>query len=502
VLESLGSEPGEWYYDHGVGKLYYVPMPGETIATNDAVLPVTYQFLRFNGVPEEGKFVANLAFRGLTFRYADWVQPEQNGKYFDPYLSEEKWRPQDSTSQIMAFYRPVNKMAGTAQSAIYAPGVISLVGTRNVAILDSRIEHTGFFGINLAEGCQHNTLEGNVLTDLGGGGVKIDGPEYPSPAAKFTGENRVTDNVVRGGGRVFMSAPGVIVTHGFSNLIAHNEISDFYQIGISVGWEWGREPTVSRDNRIEYNHIFHLGQGLSSDLAGVYTLGVQPGTMVRYNLIHDVRHKQCGGWGVYTAGGSANILIESNIIHDVSAQAIISNAVDDFPGNRKTIVRNNILAFGREGGTRMPDTYDWKGRNIPGKAATYERNIFIGDGVPAYVSEVTRTEAHPKNDIFITNLNLFWDVSGETPLLSQEYRAPLSSQAKTVLPSAKHEPQGLTWEQWQALGSDRHSKVADPRFRDWKKRDFTLSADSPAFDLGFEPIDLTTVGPRAVGKRD
>jgi hypothetical protein len=55
--------------------------------------------------------------------------------------------------------------------------------------------------------------------------------------------------------------------------------------------------------------------------------------------------------------------------------------------------------------------------------------------------------------------------------------------------------------EWQALGYDQHSVVADPLCADMKKRDFTLAKDSPAFKLGFKPIDLSDVGPRPKDKR-
>jgi hypothetical protein len=48
----------------------------------------------------------------------------------------------------------------------------------------------------------------------------------------------------------------------------------------------------------------------------------------------------------------------------------------------------------------------------------------------------------------------------------------------------------------QALGYDRHSVAADPRFADVAKRDFRLPPDSPALPLGIEPVDLSGVGPR------
>ena len=57
---------------------------------------------------------------------------------------------------------------------------------------------------------------------------------------------------------------------------------------------------------------------------------------------------------------------------------------------------------------------------------------------------------------------------------------------------------------WQSVGAgtknggqDKHSIVADPKFKDPASNNFDLESDSPALTLGFVPIDLSTVGPRA-----
>lgn len=53
-----------------------------------------------------------------------------------------------------------------------------------------------------------------------------------------------------------------------------------------------------------------------------------------------------------------------------------------------------------------------------------------------------------------------------------------------------------TLDEWRARGQDLNSMVADPLFADPEKGDFTLKPDSPAFKLGFSPIDVSHVGPR------
>ena len=83
-------------------------------------------------------------------------------------------------------------------------------------------------------------------------------------------------------------------------------------------------------------------------------------------------------------------------------------------------------------------------------------------------------------------MNLFWDVEGK----------PLSYAPDLFKPEENE-----SMDQLKARGYDLFSVVADPKFADPEHGDFTLAADSPAYDIGFIPIDLSTVGPR-VGSAD
>jgi hypothetical protein len=220
-------------------------------------------------------------------------------------------------------------------------------------------------------------------------------------------------------------------------------------------------------------------------MGGVYLLGVQPGTAVRNNLIHDVEEAHYGGWGIYTDAATADVVIENNIVYDVSTHAILTNNTASVP-NREIQVRNNIFAFGRQGVARVAETWQAKRRNPDGRAATYLHNIFIANGEQLYVVDFASAPPGVRNDIFISDLNLFWDVSGKI--------------AKMNKTQGQNSP-AMSVDAWKALGSDRHSTIADPLVKDWKARDFTLSKDSPAWALGFEPIDMSTVGPRPPEKR-
>ena len=71
-----------------------------------------------------------------------------------------------------------------------------------------------------------------------------------------------------------------------------------------------RATTISS----EFNHLYNIGQGVLSDMGAIYTLGVQAGTVIRNNLIHDVNSFTYGGWGIYPDEGSSDMVIENNIV--------------------------------------------------------------------------------------------------------------------------------------------------------------------------------------------
>ena len=99
------------------------------------------------------------------------------------------------------------------------------------------------------------------------------------------------------GGRGYPGCVAILLQHAAHNVVAHNEVCDFYYSAVSVGWVWDYHPSVSVGNVVEGNHLHHLGQGELNDMGGVYLLGIAPGTVVRRNHIHDVRCRNYGGWG-------------------------------------------------------------------------------------------------------------------------------------------------------------------------------------------------------------
>lgn len=420
-LDGLDSA-GEWRLDRPTGVVSYLPPPGEDLARDEVIAPALSELVRIEGQPEAGAMVRNVVFRGLDFRHADWTMgPEGYAE---------------------------------TQAAMFAPTAFEAVGAEGVAIDHCVFTQSGGYAIWFGRGSRRNKITADEIFDMGGGGVKIGETVQRPNSAEQNFENEISDNDMHDLGLVYPSAVGVWVGQSSRNVISHNHIHDLYYTAISVGWTWGYAANQSAGNIIEFNHLHHIGKEMMSDMGAIYTLGVQPGTVIRNNLIHDVRSFTYGGWGIYPDEGSSNLLIENNIVYRVKSAGFHQHY------GRENIVRNNVFAFGEEYQlmrTRAEDHISF----------TFEGNIVYYDSGGLLGSDWT-------GDQFRMNRNIYWDARGAAVSFS-----------------------GRNLEEWRAQGKDVDSVVADPRFANAASYDFTLLPDSPAWKLGWKKIDMSTVGPRA-----
>jgi hypothetical protein len=417
------------------------------------------------------------------------MQPLGWGRRFDPEIPVDKQRPQDSYKHFLRFTQPDVNYAAPIQAGFNIPGSIVFEGAHNCSMEDCTVAHTGWYAIEFIEGCRANRLIGNHLHDLGAGGIKIDGGDAYSPEPERTGNNWITDNHLHDMGQVFHSGCGMNLIHTFGNHVLHNHIHDLYYSGISCGWIWGYEDNVSRDNRIEFNHIHDLGKQVLSDMGGIYMLGVQPGTALRNNLIYNIDKSEYGGWAIYTDEGSSHMVIENNICYNVNSQPYFQHY------GRENLVRNNIFAFGKQGQINhgRGNAFRFYVNRCYNDGAitcafTFMRNIVITEGEPVFIcGGVDETGNYEKKN-FISDCNLFYDISGKEIVTINR-------------PHEKEATAAFNLDQMRKLGLELHSIVADPKCADLAKRNFALKKDSPAFTLGFAPIDMSTVGVRPPEKR-
>ena len=408
VWEALDT-PGQWYLHQKERKLYYYPKPGETIETLEVVAPVLEQLVRIEGTPQEK--VSDITFKGIRFSHTQYVYPA--GK------------------------------SGSGQAAVEVPGAIYMTNAQNCSFIQCDIDRLGNYAFEIDAGVTDTDIRECGIHDLGAGGLKI-----KEGSAKTTVENcEIADGSI-----IFTCAVGILIMNSPGNIIRHNHIHDFDYTGVSVGWVWGYGESKAINNLIEFNHIHHIGRSVISDMGGIYTLGVSPGTVIRNNLIHDVYSYGYGGWGIYTDEGSTHILVENNIVYNTKTGSFHQHY------GKENIVRNNIFAFSRQ----------WQlQRTRPEEHQSFDFNHNI-----VIYKEGTLMEGDWHGGYTMDN-NIYWQVDGKKPVFFKD----------------------LDLKQWQGKGQDRHSAIINPGFKDAVKHDFRLRSDSPALKMGFNHIDISHVGP-------
>ena len=429
VREAL-TEPGQWYLDRPSGRLTYIPMRGEKPNQTVVIAPRRSQLVAFFGDVKQRQWVHDIQLRGLTFAHSNWVLPP-TGQSFP-------------------------------QAEIELDAAVSAIGARNVLIQRCAVEHTGAYAMAFGLGCRDNRVEDCEMVDLGGGGVKIghaasrlwtDSGAVPSDPEEIVSHHTVRNSTIAHAGRLHPAAVGVWIGHSPHNTIEHNEIFDLYYTAVSVGWTWGYAPSLATHNDIGFNHLHTIGQGVLSDMAAVYTLGLADGTRVHDNHVHDVQSFDYGGWGLYTDEGTTHITMNNNLVYRTRTGGFHQHY------GKENHIENNIFAFATQ--QQIQRT-----RSEPHQSFSFERNIVYWTKGPLLGSNWA-------DNHFRLDWNDYWNAAGQ----------PVTF------------PGGMDLAKWrQDRKQDLHSVIADPLFVDAAKGDFHLKPESPALKLGFKPFDYTQAG--------
>jgi parallel beta-helix repeat protein len=400
---------GEYFYDEDEKRIYYIPRDGEDIEDSFAEIPATRQFLKI----EDSR---NISFRDMTFEYSSLP------------LS---WRGLDPS-----------------QGAAASDASIMISSSKGISFTDCEIAHTGNYGIWFREGCEECEVRSCLIHDLGIGGVKIGSMNLSDPLTR----NVTVDNcIIRDGCHDIECGEGVIIFHSSDNKITHNEICDFYYTGVSVGWVWGYTPSPAKRNSIEYNHIHHIGWGLLSDMAAVYTLGLSEGTVVSHNVIHDILSYGYGGWGLYTDEGSTGITMEDNLVYRCKSGGFHQHYGEN------NIIRNNIFINQYQAQLEATRVEDHNSFDFVSNIVCYTGGAMWG---------------HSWNKVhFTADKNLYWHFGGEVSF------------------------NGLTLKQWRdSTGKDLHSIIADPKFVNISTGDFRMRNSKALRRIGFKQFNWTEAG--------
>ncbi|MBQ8209493.1 MAG: right-handed parallel beta-helix repeat-containing protein [Clostridia bacterium] len=433
VKEAL-SLPGEWYLDRSEEKLYYIPEDGDTVDNTVLYAGMTEQLFTFENAE-------NIAFQGINFINTDWKQVD--GTYYANIFDESH-----------PLYSNIEYGGVHPQAAFEVPAAIYIEASSGIDFTDCLFENISNTAVKFDNGSKDCNITSCKFNEIGANAIFIHG-DFVVPAT--TKNINVTDCHISYYGRIFNNAIGILLTHAVDCELSNNEIHDGWYTGISVGWNWGYSDNSTNGIKIQNNLIYNIGNGWLSDMGGIYTLGIQPDTVISGNIIHNVGCYEgstgYGGWGIYLDEGSSYITVEKNLVYDCS-----SNCFHQHYGENN-MVRNNIFAFGDDGQFLIT-------RNEDHNSLYLYNNILVGEKSVMYKNATSK-------DWFIDNNNLYWDYGTVGNLVYSGNSMTVGDRFSLVIMTLR--------------GYYNNAVYADPLFRDAENRDFTLATNSPALDTGFEP---------------
>nr|MDO8112035.1 right-handed parallel beta-helix repeat-containing protein [Candidatus Sigynarchaeota archaeon] len=416
---ALLDEPGEWYYDHHIGWLFYIPLDNEPLPNSTNIefsVPVVEKLVDIAGVA--GNPVQNLRFEGITFKHASYLRPNVYGVgHID--------------SQANLFF----VFSSGSWYSERDPGSVLVTYGNNIQFERCTFTKLGSAGLDLSTGTQNSTVQGCVFDDLSGTGMNIGEPSaydpgwvpIPDDDVRVTKNNSVLNCYFTNICIEFKGGHAIYNVYTQDSRIEHNEISGTAYSAISVGWGHSYTRTFMHNNSVQYNHITNYMMEMK-DGAAIYTLSLQNGTRVQHNWIHDG-----GGSGLYPDEQTAQTYWRYNVVyrsgnslqdHSLGPQpwtdsSIRENIIEDNyfdmdpiiePRRQVTHISNNIWRIGvGDNVSATPNATVMANVVGAGLEAEYQ-NITMGsnpirykDGPGLYWSDMS-TEQTPVKD----NLVLFW----------------------------------------------------------------------------------------------
>jgi hypothetical protein len=347
ALELL-DEPGEWYFDRPAKTVYYIPRPGEDMSTVEVIAPAVETLVDVRGTLDRP--VHNIRFEGIVFQHGGWLRPSAIGHCdvqanftFDP-------TPGRTELQEGALRNPDDEN-------VKSPANVVCHAAKSICFDRCTFTQLGGAGLDIEWGSQDNVVSGCRFCDIAGSAVQIGDvrkdDHHPDDPRKIVKNNSVVNCFIHDCCVEYMSGVGVFAGYTEGTRIAHNEICRLPYSAISVGWGWGQEdaggggyhqpyryptPTPAGNNRIEHNHLHDLMNPMM-DGGGIYTLGNQPGTVIRGNHIH---HNTRQPGGIYLDEGSGFIEVTGNLVHDVVTPMNYNNGAQ----NRRATCKEHDNFFG------------------------------------------------------------------------------------------------------------------------------------------------------------
>jgi regulation of enolase protein 1 (concanavalin A-like superfamily) len=286
-VKALMDAPGEWFYDQKRNELSYIPETGlETLNTSTVSAPQINELLVVKG--KRGQPVRNLRIYGLNFEAA---LPGSSAVIYE-----------------------------------YAHGC---------ELVASSLSSCGGTGISIRKGCYQTRILDNTFQTIDNMAISIYGPDEPADGKDILRETTISYNSI-------VDCGGININASFSlfTTISHNYITlTRGRYGISVGGWRNLEEAIDGGYLVEYNHLDDV-QKDADDSGAIKTAGTTFSSVVRKNLVHDVRAGYFNdNVGFWFDNMSLEWLTEENIFYNLEQgemKLCAANLLDN-------IYRNNYV---------------------------------------------------------------------------------------------------------------------------------------------------------------
>jgi len=272
------------------------------------------------------------------------------------------------TFEVDNFIPPPSGFNNDTNGENTLPAAVDCESCQYVTFDSIVVRHTSASGLQLATLNGHfgppgnnDVIQNSAFYDIGSSGIHIGHlPLGNDVAANVIQSVIVQNNIVQGYSRVFADGEGIAQGNGDQITYQHNDINDGYHSGISV-CEMGCFGANGNNIITQYNHIWNVMQGITSDGGAIYyqTGGAQKngtGNQILNNLLHDVNDSSIiengvlgtgyGGHGIYLDGQSAGMSVENNVVYRISQDSAF---MTEGPANGQppNTFQNNIFAYAR-----------------------------------------------------------------------------------------------------------------------------------------------------------
>jgi len=294
----------EWFLNTKTRKVYLKLPENINPESMRIVVPLSKGLIEIRGTKKLP--VTAIHFEGISFKHCAWGIHDAGycgtqACYFDA-------RPKNGWTEV--------------------PAAIKVEWAENCTFDNCSFENLGGSGMWLGTGAKNCSVSNSNFSDISANGVMIgegkdrfiNGEVWWKKAPEQVALGNTIENCnIKNCGVQFFGAIGIWCGITAETTIKNNVIAELPYSGISIGWEWSPAETPCRENTVDGNHIHHIMKILS-DGGGIYMLGLQPGSKLINNHIHDVKINagRAESNGMFLDEGTTDVVVANNLIYNIA----------------------------------------------------------------------------------------------------------------------------------------------------------------------------------------